>query len=118
VRKMFPAKKILGIFQPHLYSRTRDFAKEFGKSLSTLDELILLPIYPAREKPISGVNSEMIANLVDNTSISICEKNELINELKKKDFDVLITMGAGDIDRLVESIVGLLKDDILSAVGT
>jgi UDP-N-acetylmuramate--alanine ligase len=118
VGKMFPAKKILGIFQPHLYSRTRDFAKEFGKSLSTLDELILLPIYPAREKPISGVNSEMIVNLVEKTSVSVCEKNELINELKKKDFDVLITMGAGDIDRLVESIVGLLKDDILSAVGT
>ncbi|NOX45563.1 MAG: UDP-N-acetylmuramate--L-alanine ligase [Chlorobi bacterium] len=118
VREMFPRKKLLGVFQPHLYSRTRDFAKEFGKSLSTLDELILLPIYPAREKPISGVDSELIAKQVENISVNICEKNELIAELKKKDFDVLITMGAGDIDRLVEPIVGLLKDDILSAVGT
>ena len=109
VRKMFPAKKILGIFQPHLYSRTKDFAKEFGKSLSTLDELILLPIYPAREKPISGVGSEMIAEQLENSRVGICEKNELIDKLKTKEFDVLITMGAGDIDRLVEPIIKQLK---------
>ncbi len=109
VRKMFPGKKLLGIFQPHLYSRTRDFATEFGKSLSNLDELILLPIYPAREKPIKDVNSELIVKHLENTVVNIYEKNELINELKKKDFDVLITMGAGDIDQLVEPIIEQLK---------
>ncbi len=109
VRKMFPRKKLLGVFQPHLYSRTRDFASEFGKSLSNLDELILLPVYPAREKPIKDVDSGLIAKHLENTVVNIYEKNELINELKKKDFDVLITMGAGDIDRLVEPIIEQLK---------
>ncbi len=117
VRGMFPGKKLLGVFQPHLYSRTRDFAMEFGISLSALDELILLPIYPAREKPVAGVDSEMIAKQLENTSVSICEKDELINELKKKKFDVLITMGAGDIDRLVESIIELMEDEKQSTVG-
>lgn len=104
VRKMFTDKKILGIFQPHLYSRTRDFAVEFGKSLSNLDELILLPIYPAREQPIKGVDSMIIANEVKNITCNICEKAKLLDELKKRDFDVLITMGAGDIDSLVNTI--------------
>ncbi|RLD62232.1 MAG: UDP-N-acetylmuramate--L-alanine ligase [Bacteroidetes bacterium] len=109
IRKMFPGKKILGVFQPHLYSRTRDFATEFGKSLGNLDELVLLPIYPAREKPVKGVDSTIIAEKVKNTITTICEKEDLVDVLKRKDFDVLITMGAGDIDRLVESIVELIK---------
>ena len=104
VRKMFPDKKLLGVFQPHLFSRTRDFAVEFGKSLSNLDELILLPIYPAREKPITGIDSMIIARQVENIKCSICEKTDLLDELNKTDFDVLITMGAGDIDSLVDTI--------------
>ncbi len=110
VREMFPGKKLLGVFQPHLYSRTRDFAVEFGKSLSNLDELILLPIYPAREKPITGVDPKIIAKHVDNIKCSICEKPDLLVELNKRDFDVLITMGAGDIDSLVNAICEQLQN--------
>jgi UDP-N-acetylmuramate--alanine ligase len=104
VRKLFPDKKVTGIFQPHLFSRTRDFAPEFAESLSALDELILLDIYPAREKPIKGVSSEIIFNKVTLDQKIRCSKTELIKLLNKKFFEVLITMGAGDIDKYVSQI--------------
>jgi len=104
IRELFKAKKLTGIFQPHLYTRTRDFADEFAKSLELLDEIILLDIYPAREKPIEGVNSGIIFNKITNPNKIQCTKKELINILKTKKPEVLVTLGAGDIDELVEPI--------------
>ncbi len=103
--KMFyPNQKILGIFQPHLYSRTRDFAKEFATELQALDELILLDIYPAREEPISGITSEYLADMIKNTQVEVTSLEKAINEISKKEFDVLLLMGAGDIDTLYEPL--------------
>jgi UDP-N-acetylmuramate--alanine ligase len=110
IREIFPDRKITGIFQPHLYSRTRDFAKDFGKVLSNLDELILLDIYPARELPIPGVTSKLIFDEVKLRSKVQINRVELMNELKKRKFDVLVTFGAGDIDRFVEPIVQYISD--------
>lgn len=107
-RMMYPGRRISGIFQPHLYSRTRDFADAFAKSLDMLDECILLPIYPAREKPIEGVGSEMLLEKMTLKDRRLVHKNDLINELKKKQPDVLLTMGAGDIDTLIEPIRELI----------
>ncbi|WP_321295688.1 UDP-N-acetylmuramate--L-alanine ligase [Marinifilum fragile] len=107
VRDIYPNKKITGIFQPHLYTRTRDFAEGFAKSLSLLDEVILLDIYPARELPIEGVNSRMIMKNIT-VPVRICTKEELIDLLKQKDLEVILTLGAGDIDKLVEPIKNML----------
>jgi len=104
VIEMFPYKKITGVFQPHLYTRTRDFADGFALSLDMLDELVLLDIYPAREKPITGVSSKIIYDKVKLDKKLICSKNELLAYLKKNKPEVLLTMGAGDIDTLVEPI--------------
>lgn len=104
VKNLYPDKKITGIFQPHLFTRTRDFAAGFAQSLSLLDELILLEIYPAREEPIEGVTSEMIFKNVTIANKIMSSKNELMEKLKKLNPEVLITMGAGDIDRFVEPI--------------
>ena len=104
VRDMYPGKKILGIFQPHLFSRTSDFADGFAESLSLLDEVILLPIYPARELPIEGVNSELLLNKIQGLEKSISTKDDLLENVISKDFDVLLTIGAGDIDKLVEPL--------------
>ncbi len=108
VRKLYPGKKITGIFQPHLYSRTRDFAVEFGQSLSLLDELILLDIYPAREKPIAGINSKIIYDEVKLDRKQLCRKSELLEILRWKPLEILLTMGAGDIDRLVKPLKKLV----------
>jgi UDP-N-acetylmuramate--alanine ligase len=109
VKKMFPDKKITGIFQPHLFSRTRDFADEFSRSLSLLDELILLEIYPARELPIPGITSEMLIQKVNAKEKHLCLKNELLKMVEMMPMpEVIITMGAGDIDTLTESIKQIL----------
>lgn len=104
VRELYPEKKITGVFQPHLYSRTRDFVDGFGESLSLLDELILLDIYPARELPIPGVTSQIIYDRVTIQHKSICTKANLLNLLKEKKLEVLLTLGAGDIDTFVQPI--------------
>jgi UDP-N-acetylmuramate--alanine ligase len=104
VKELYPHKKVTGIFQPHLYSRTRDFATEFAESLSLLDELILLDIYPARELPIEGVTSEIIFNKVALTNKTLCKKSELLDILKTKHIEVLLTIGAGDIDQMLPQI--------------
>ena len=109
VRLLYPGKKICGVFQPHLYSRTRDFALEFANALGFLDEVIILPIYPAREKPIAGVDSSLIFNQIKSTSKSMIEKDHLLSVLDEKNFDVLLTLGAGDIDRFREPITNLLS---------
>ncbi len=109
IRKLYPNKTVCGVFQPHLYTRTRDFAAEFAASLSLLDSVILLDIYPAREKPIKGVSSNMILKKIKCKNKSICSKEDLLDEIKKYNFDVLITLGAGDIDKMVPAITNQLK---------
>jgi UDP-N-acetylmuramate--alanine ligase len=109
IRDLYPDRKITGVFQPHLYSRTRDFAADFAAALSQLDELILLDIYPARELPIEGVDSEMILRNVKLENKTLCSKENLLPLLKEKDLDILVTFGAGDIDKLVPLIKEQLK---------
>jgi UDP-N-acetylmuramate--alanine ligase len=104
VKELYPNDKITGVFQPHLYSRTKDFAEGFGESLSLLDKLYLLPIYPARELPMEGITSEWLLTLVTQKNKVHCHKQELLNHLDKDMPKVLLTMGAGDIDQLVEPI--------------
>lgn len=110
-RELFPGKHLTGIFQPHLYSRTRDFANEFAQSLEKLDSLILLPIYPARERPIEGINSELILNKVNINNKLLINKDKVLTHLNDilPNIEVLITMGAGDIDMLIEPIRQLIQ---------
>lgn len=103
-RTLFPTKQITGIFQPHLFSRTRDFLPEFAEVLSTLDEVILLDIYPAREQPIAGVTSEVVYQLITNEAKLLTTKQDLLDLLATRDLEVLMTLGAGDIDTLVAPI--------------
>ncbi len=112
VRKMYPQKDVTGIFQPHLYSRTRDFASEFAKALDLLDELILLDIYPAREKPIEGVSSNLISKKMKKAQLTRCSKEQLLSIIKGRDFEVLLTLGAGDIDQMVRPIKHILEKRI------
>jgi UDP-N-acetylmuramate--alanine ligase len=108
-KEMFPGKRVTGIFQPHLYSRTRDFADEFGESLSLLDEVIIMDIYPARELPIEGVNAEFLLKKIPVVDRKYIPDSELISYVSRGDFEVLVTMGAGDIDRYVEPIRIILE---------
>jgi UDP-N-acetylmuramate--alanine ligase len=109
IREAFPDRKMTGIFQPHLYSRTRDFAGDFAAVLSELDQLILLDIYPAREEPIKGVDSKMILKKVKIPDKKIYSKEELIAHIKDLELDVVVTFGAGDIDTLPPLIKEELK---------
>jgi len=112
---LYPTRKVTGIFQPHLYTRTRDFAEGFAKALDGLDECILLDIYPARELPIPGVSSAMIAGLMKNKNVTLTSKAELLNLLagrqQRQNLEVLMTMGAGDIDTMIEPIKILVMRD-------
>lgn len=109
IREVFPGRKITGIFQPHLYTRTRDFASEFAEALSGLDKLILLDIYPAREEPIPGVTSEIIFKDVTAAEKVLIRKEELMDYLGSEKIDVLVSFGAGNIDRFIEPITEMLK---------
>ncbi len=104
VRKMYPEKNILGVFQPHLFSRTQDFADEFARSLELLDELLLLDIYPARELPIPGVNSRMLFDRINMNSKTLCSKKQLTHYVGVSKCDVVLTIGAGDIGAEVENL--------------
>ncbi len=110
VRALYPEKRILGVFQPHLYSRTQDFYREFAESLDALDEVILLDIYPARELPIPGVTSAMIASEMSKP-VHICSKAELLPYLEAQQelAEIILMVGAGDIDRLVRPVIEYLK---------
>ena len=111
IRMLYPDKKITAVFQPHLYTRTRDFYQDFADSLSLLDEVILLDIYPAREQPIPGVTSQLIYdNLRPDMKKYMCRKEDLLDMLKSLPLEVLITLGAGDIDNYVPQIYELLKN--------
>lgn len=109
VKALYPNRKLLTVFQPHLFSRTRDFAPEFAAALSLSDEVLLLEIYPARELPMEGVTSEMILKDIICDSKEICSKNDLINRLKKYNFDILMTLGAGDINNYLPEICEMVK---------
>ncbi len=112
LQSMYPGRKITGIFQPHLYSRTRDFANEFGQSLSLLDELLLMDIYPAREEKIEGVDAQMLLEKVVIKNKSLVKRDDLTSAdaLKNKNLQILITLGAGDIGTLVEPLrINILK---------
>ena len=112
MRDIFPGRKLTAIFQPHLYTRTRDFAGEFAAALSKVDKLILLDIYPAREEPIPGVTSEIIFKDVTAPQKVLLKKEELMDYLAGEPLDVLVTFGAGNIDRFIEPITELLKKRI------
>ena len=109
IRQVFPGRRITGIFQPHLYTRTQDFAPEFARALSGLDKLVLLDIYPAREEPIEGVTSEIIFRDVTAPEKVLLTRDELMPWLENEPVDVLVTLGAGNIDRFIEPITELLK---------
>lgn len=109
VKALYADKKVCGVFQPHLYTRTRDFYKGFAEALSLLDMVILVEIYPARELPIEGVTSKIIFDEVSCQEKLLTTKSELISTLKSQQFDVLLTIGAGDIDTYLSQIVDALK---------
>ena len=110
IREVFPDKRIVGIFQPHLYTRTRDFYREFADALSLLDEVILTEIYPAREQPIPGVTSQLILdNLRPGIPHRLIQKADVLDTVRHIDFDVLITLGAGDLDNYAEEIAQIVK---------
>ncbi|MCX6271149.1 MAG: UDP-N-acetylmuramate--L-alanine ligase [Bacteroidetes bacterium] len=108
VRELYPEKKITGVFQPHLFTRTRDFADDFARSLEKLDSVILLEIYPARENPITGINSTFLLDKIHHPDKVLCSKENLVNEIASRQIEVLLTMGAGDIDTVVGPLVDLL----------
>jgi UDP-N-acetylmuramate--alanine ligase len=109
VRQLFPGKKLTGLFQPHLYSRTRDFAAGFAESLDLLDEAWLLDIYPARELPVPGVDSAMILGLMTLPERKLLSKEQVLELVAHKKPEIFLTIGAGDIDMLVEPITKLLQ---------
>lgn len=110
MRALYPTKKLTGVFQPHLYTRTRDFYQEFADSLSLLDEVILTDIYPAREEPIEGVSSQLIYNhLRPGIEKTLCRKEDLLDVLSQKSLEVLMTLGAGDIENYASQICEILK---------
>ncbi|MBO5634974.1 MAG: UDP-N-acetylmuramate--L-alanine ligase [Bacteroidales bacterium] len=109
IKRMYPGRKLTAIFQPHLYSRTRDFAGEFAEALSAVDKLILLDIYPAREEPIPGVTSEIIFDKVTAREKVLLKKEELMEYIKDEPLDVLATFGAGNIDRFIGPLTELLE---------
>lgn len=118
IRELYKNRKITAIFQPHLYTRTRDFYKDFADSLSILDEVILCDIYPAREAPIPGVTSELIyKNLRPGVEKSMIHKEDVLDLVKKRDFDVLIVLGAGDLDNLVPQMAEILKQKECASTG-
>lgn len=111
LKELYAGRKITALFQPHLYTRTRDFYKDFAEALSMLDEVILCDIYPAREEPIPGVTSQLIYdNLAEGVKKSMVRKDEVLDMVKSRDFDVLVVLGAGDLDNLVPQIADIIKE--------
>lgn len=109
VRSLYPGKRLTAVFQPHLYSRTRDFAAGFSESLSLADEVLLLPVYPAREKPLPGVESEMLLANISHDRKQVLSKKDLLSWAESNDPELLLTIGAGDIDKMVKPLADILK---------
>jgi UDP-N-acetylmuramate--alanine ligase len=112
VRELYPNQKVLAVFQPHLFSRTRDFADDFAKSLSAFDQIILLDIYPARELPMEGVTTKWLMDKMTNKNCVLVSKNELITSILASDATVIVTIGAGDIGELVPSIKKAINETL------
>jgi UDP-N-acetylmuramate--alanine ligase len=112
VSELYQGQKVLAIFQPHLFSRTRDFADDFAESLSAFDSVLLLDIYPARELPMEGISSTWLLNKMTNTDRKVINKNELVDEILKSDATVIVTLGAGDIGAMVPSIKKALNEKV------
>ena len=112
-KELFPGKKVTGIFQPHLFTRTRDFAEGFARELDQLDEILLMDIYPARELPIEGVNADLLAGMMQNKNLTRVNKTNLMKELSTRSFEVLMTLGAGDIATFREPIKQLIEAGVL-----
>jgi len=108
IREMYPTEKVLVVFQPHLFSRTRDFIDDFASALSKFDEILLLDIYPARELPIVGVNSEWLFNKIDNTHKKLTQKNNLVKDIKNSSAKVVVMLGAGDIGVMIDEVTNQL----------
>jgi len=108
VKEMYPSKRVLGVFQPHLFSRTKDFANDFAESLVKFDELILLDIYPARELPIKGITSRWLLNKIAIKNKCISSKEKLVENILKSKAQIIVMIGAGDIGELVD----LIKDNL------
>ena len=109
VQELYPTKRVLGIFQPHLFSRTKDFVQEFSKSLSRFDELILLDIYPARELPIEGVTSNWLLDKISIQNKQVSSKEKLAENVLRSQAQIIVMIGAGDIGELVEVIKNKLS---------
>lgn len=109
LRAIYKDKKITAIFQPHLFTRTRDLADGFAASLDLADEIILMPIYPAREEPIEGVTSDIILSRIKNPRKRILNKEELLHHIKENEFEILCTIGAGDIDKMIKPIAEIIN---------
>jgi len=109
VRELFPERKIKGVFQPHLFSRTKDHMDQFAASLSKLDEVILLDIYPAREKPIAGISSAVLLDKISNQNKQLLDNEEVISSIDSENTDILLTLGAGDIDQIVKPLIQKLS---------
>jgi UDP-N-acetylmuramate--alanine ligase len=113
IRQLYQDRHITAIFQPHLYTRTRDFYLDFAEALSQLDEVILTEIYPAREEPIEGVTSQLIYDhLKPGVKRELIRKDDVISYVRSRDFDVLIILGAGDLDNMVPQLTKLLNERI------
>jgi UDP-N-acetylmuramate--alanine ligase len=112
VRELYPGQKVLAIFQPHLFSRTKDFADDFARSLATFDEVLLLDIYPARELPMEGITSSWLLSKIENNNKKLVQKEEVIKTILKSDATVIVTIGAGDIGELVPLIKNALNETI------
>ncbi len=109
VRKLYPGRKLAVVFQPHLYTRTRDFAPEFAAALSEADTVIMPEIYPARELPIPGITTDIILKDVKSSEKTYCERKDLLNLIKNSNFEILMTLGAADIDRMLPEIRDILS---------
>jgi UDP-N-acetylmuramate--alanine ligase len=112
VRELYPNQKVLAIFQPHLFSRTKDFADDFAKSLAAFDEIVLLDIYPARELPMEGITSQWLLEKIDNGHKKLVQKQELISTILQSDATIIVTIGAGDIGELVPLIKKALNETV------
>ena len=116
VKEMYPDEKVLVVFQPHLFSRTRDFGDDFAKALSKFDEVLLLDIYPAREEPINGITSDWLLEMIDNQHKKITTPNLLVNDIKKSSAKIVAMLGAGDIGVMIENVVESFKSPEENAV--
>jgi UDP-N-acetylmuramate--alanine ligase len=110
VRELYPNQKVLAIFQPHLFSRTKDFADDFALSLSDFDEILLLDIYPARELPMEGITSQWLMDKMDNNNKKLVQKDQLIAAILSSDATVIVTIGAGDLGEMVPTIKQALDE--------